>query len=215
MTASNAQPQHDDGSQGERPAAIQLRRRFGISTRLILKHCFALIVAYIIVIVVITTFDRLVKRGVVTFNTEVPYFMFTLVFLISTAVLACKVLYEVVYYLMYDYKFVHEQLIITKGVLWRTTASFPVTKMTDIYIERTPLDLICFLATLQVTTPAAVTNFGGIEGLPPGSAARLQSFLVGLINSTQPQADPAYAEHVAEETPQLDVPEKSSTAEKE
>lgn len=125
----------------------------------------------------------------------------TALLLASFCVLVLKLLYEVFYYLLFDYRVENQQLIIVKGVFWRSRATFPLAKLTDVYVERNPLELIFFVSTLQVTTAAALSgvNFGGIEGLPYQTAKSLQSFVSELASTVQPKVGEAQANEILSE----------------
>lgn len=74
------------------------------------------------------------------------------------------------------------QLFISKGILLKEQGSFPLSRITDLYMQRSLGDLIFGLCTLQFSTPTQYSaHFARIEGLGNETAAALQSYLATLL----------------------------------
>ncbi len=189
---------------------IPLRRHYPISLRLILVRSIHWILAFVILLILISAFDSLMARAEPSFADTVFSFLATALVLGGLLVLCLKLVYEIIHFLLYDYKVESQQLVISKGVFWRSRATFPLVKLTDVYVERNPLEIIFFVSTLQVTTAAALSgvNFGGIEGLPSSTARALQTFVTELASTVQPEVKEEKAEKVLSENL---PPEKAST----
>lgn len=183
----------------DRTLPVELRREYPIAKRFILMRLAPWLVVLFALWIGFYTFDTLFAPVGTGAAEEVWQVLCGSVMLTGVVLVILRFIYELVYYKLYRYGLELDHLVIAKGVLWRTRASFPLTKITDIYVEQTPLELVFGLATLQVTTPAAVTNFGGIEGLSSSRAVQLQQYLLALINTTQPPVDEVAAEETVHE----------------
>lgn len=73
-------------------------------------------------------------------------------------------------------------LVIAKGWILRRRGSFPLSRITDIYIEQRLSDIILGLYTLRVMTPSSSSSkFARIDWLNADSAKHLERFLCSLI----------------------------------
>lgn len=183
----------------DRSLPVELRREYPIARRFVLMRVAPWLIIFIAIWIGLQTFDTIFGSYGSGPAEEVWQMLCASVLLTVAVLVGIRLIYELVYFKLYRYGLELEHLVIAKGVLWRTRASFPLTKITDIYVEQTPLELLFGLATLQVTTPAAVTNFGGIEGLSTARSVQLQQYLLALINTTQPTVDEAAAEESVQE----------------
>ena len=159
---------------------------------------FHWIVAFIILTLILLAVDQVIPHRNVSVAFDLFIVFGSMVFGVAIISLALKLIYEVLYFILYAYRVESQQLVVSKGVIWRSHATFPLAKLTDVYVERNPLDLIFFISTLQITTAAATAavNFGGIEGLPYASAISLQTFITELAASVQPEVSEAKKESV-------------------
>lgn len=119
------------------------------------------------------------------------------ILLITVLIVAIKLLYEVVYFLMFSYAIELEHLTITKGVFFRSRSSFPMAKVNDVSIQRSPIELLFGLYAINVLTASPVSTYGRVGGLNRRNAASLQAFLLALVETTLPDVKEAAAERIA------------------
>ncbi|MCC6219810.1 MAG: PH domain-containing protein [Deltaproteobacteria bacterium] len=82
----------------------------------------------------------------------------------------------------YDYHVRGGNLYISKGIIIKERGSFPLSRITDIYLRRGVGDLIFGLATLHVSTPTSSSgHFAYIKGLRMHDAMALQTKLEELV----------------------------------
>jgi membrane protein YdbS with pleckstrin-like domain len=173
------------------PARINLREQFPISARLVLLESIECII--ILVITVIGYFQLSIRYGgsylsgpLQDANSfDVGSFIDTLYYLIVSICVA-KILYELLNYILCRYAIELEHLTITRGLFFRSRSSFPVAKINDISLHRSPGQIILGLHTLTLLTAAPTGQYGSIEGLPSRSAYGLQTFLLSLLETTLP-----------------------------
>lgn len=82
---------------------------------------------------------------------------------------------------------VHDgHLLITQGILLKQRGFFPLSRITDIYLERSALDLLFGLHTLHISTPTSLSErFARIEGLNLGTALELQQVLSSMLEHVE------------------------------
>ena len=84
----------------------------------------------------------------------------------------------------YDYKIIGNHFHISKGILLKKRASFPLSQITDIYVERTFRGALFGLYMLNISTPTADSGeFSFIYGLTEERALGLQEVFQKLILS--------------------------------
>ena len=77
------------------------------------------------------------------------------------------------------------RLVISRGAFLRQKGSLPLLPVTEIYVKRNLIDIICGLCNVDVYTPMDTTRkFARIEALNPQDAESLQTFL-GQVLTTQ------------------------------
>ncbi len=167
---------------------VNLRRVYPIAYRSMIRRSIHWIVAFALLVVALTLIDHL-RPATGSMSEQVFYFFGTAFFVIALGLLLLKLLYEVVYYHVYYYGTELEHFIISRGIFYKTRSSFPIARIADVYLERTPLDLVFMLYNLRVTTPSPVVEHGSIEGLSFKRASELQNYLLALVNTTTPASD--------------------------
>ena len=167
---------------------INLRKMFPLAYRSILKRSIHWIAGFALLMILISLVDRINPHDE-TMASQI-YFLFCLtLLLLGVVLLCCKLLYEVVYHHIYYYGIELEHLVISRGIFFKTRASFPLSSMTDLYLHRDPIDLLFLLYNLNVTTPSPVAEHGSIEGLSTKKGAALQNYLLALVNTTTTPTD--------------------------
>ena len=77
-------------------------------------------------------------------------------------------------------------LIISQGIILKQRGFFPLSRITDIYLERSPLDLLFGLHTLHISTPTSLSErFARIEGLSLPVALALQQLLSSVLEHAE------------------------------
>ncbi len=181
---------------------INLRRHYPISIRLAFMRSFHWIIAFVILLVILLAIDRIVPARSDGVTNDVFIVLGTMVFGVAIILVALKLVYEMLYFIMFAYRIEDQQLLVSKGVIWRSNATFPLFRLTDVYVERNPLELLFFISTLQVTTAASTAggaSVGGIEGLPYTTAIALQKFITELAAAVQPEVSEEKKEEVLRE----------------
>lgn len=73
-------------------------------------------------------------------------------------------------------------LVISRGIILKKRGLFPLSRITDVYLERSALDLVYGLHTLRISTPTLLSErFAQIDGLDARTAMRLQCELARLL----------------------------------
>lgn len=120
--------------------------------------------------------------------------------LIITGIIALiKLIYEILYHVTYSFSIEGEHFTITKGILFRSRAAFPIARINDVGIQRTPLDMIFFLYTINILTASPVATEGRVSGLSKVASANLQAFLLTLVESTLPDVKERAVNKILEE----------------
>lgn len=104
--------------------------------------------------------------------------------LIAVAWWASKVAYYQVERATYRYNVAGGNLYLSKGLITRDTGSFPLSRITDIYLHRGIGDFFWGLASLHISTPTMQSGqFAYIHGLTIRNAENLRSRLESLVES--------------------------------
>ena len=110
------------------------------------------------------------------------YLMYGL--LIFTSV---KIIYDVVFHLMYNYTLEMEHLVVTQGIFKRSRASLPIAKVNDVSLTRNFSELLLGLYSINILTASNSEVSGVISGLRKKEALDLQAYIMILVESTLPQ----------------------------
>lgn len=188
-----AQPEMQTATVERVPDPVNLRKVYPIALRSIVRRSFVWIVGLLIVLFGVTLLDALPSTG---FSQRV-FDTLCMALVLSAALLVIgKLIYECIFYHTYYYGVELEQFVVSRGVLFKTRASFPIAKLTDTYLHRTPLDLVLGLYNLVITTPSPLADYGTVTGLPARHAKGLQNYLVALASTATPMVDSVEAERL-------------------
>ena len=171
----------------EGTTTLVLTHRYPISQKVIIKKTFAWLAGLIVCIILVLGMQQYdyVKgddelRGSLA---EAVQFMASLV----GAVWLAKVVYVAMYTYCCYYAIEAGHLVLSKGVIVRQRGSFPLSRITDIYLDRTIGDFIFGLCTLHLSTPTSHSHkFAKIDGLRLSTAVALQEYLSGLLEAIEP-----------------------------
>ena len=99
-----------------------------------------------------------------------------------------KLIYEAIYYKLFEYHIEDGNIVVTEGIFFKERGMFPISTISDVYLERNFLDLFFGLYNIHITNPGAESHhFGDIRGLTPENAVGFQDYLKNLINAVSPQ----------------------------
>lgn len=172
--------------EGKEP--VNLRRAYPIAFRSIIRRSIHWLLGFLILIILLTAIDW-IRPTTGTMAESVFFMLGTTLFFIGLTLLAAKLVYELLYYHVYYYGTELEHLVISRGLFFKTRASFPLARMADVYVNRTPIDLLFGLYNLRITTPSPVAEHGAIDGLGRKRAIDLQNYLLALVNTTVAPVD--------------------------
>ena len=115
---------------------------------------------------------------------NIEFFFFLLLAAVGV-IAAIRILYLELYRFCYDYRIHAGQFIVEKGIVLRERGSFPVIRITDVYLDRCFTDFIFGLYNVHVSTPTAHSGqFARIDGLSKATAISLQSNLMDIIQQS-------------------------------
>ena len=166
-------------------AKINLRKLYPISHRWPLLrsiHTLAIFVFSTILISVIDYHFVSVMENELTRNTL--HLGFVLVFVVTLlAWLGRWLIFEIELW-HYDYKVDHGHFFLSKGIFLKHKGSFPLSRITDIYTDRSVLDFVFGLWNVHVSTPTSSSGeFAHICGLTEKNAVALQRRLSELVQT--------------------------------
>jgi membrane protein YdbS with pleckstrin-like domain len=174
-------------------APVNLRRMFPLALRSIVKKSFpSLLLVAVVSIVGQSLYSMTPVQG--TMTTDVFQLAIVWVWLTCAAAAAAKFVYEIAVFATYHYGVELDNVVVVKGLLFRSRVSIPMTKMIDVTIERTPIDLLFFLHNLNLRTASDLTDSGNINGLSWRNALGLQNYLLALLNTIEPPINHAAAQ---------------------
>lgn len=177
---------------------VDLKERFPQSYRIIFSRSFWFILALITVGIGYFVFNNASEEnpgGDLDYVTRYAFDAFMLAVIVICLV---KIIYEFFFHLVYTYKIELEHFTITRGIFFRSRASFPIARINDVSLKRTFIDLLFGLYTLDVLTASAVYQFGIVEGLGKKAAVDLQTYLLAMVESTLPNVPEKEVEKVFE-----------------
>ncbi len=103
------------------------------------------------------------------------------------AVWLARVVYEALVRITTYYGIEDGHLVISRGIILKKRGFFPLSRITDVYIERSLLDLFFGLHTLHISTPTSLSErFARIDGLGAYSATALQRKLTAVLERSHP-----------------------------
>lgn len=106
--------------------------------------------------------------------------------LVITSFLAAigRFFFELIEMRHYFYGIEAGHLVLVKGIILKRRGSFPLSRITDVYLDRTFTDFLFGLYTLHISTPTMTSgHFARIDGLTRKSALRLQESLTDCLDS--------------------------------
>ena len=180
--------QTEDSTGVKPPARVDLRILFPQTLRLVaLKSRYAIgMMTLIVVVYVMSAISFPPESGQASQAIDIPM---RLLFYAGMTAAAAHVIYELLLFLSYGYGIEREHLTIIYGLFFRTRASFPIGKINDVSLHRTPIEMLFGVTTLTILTASPTGQYGSIEGLPPSTAQGLQAYLLALVETTLPDVD--------------------------
>lgn len=176
------------------PQRIDLRQAFPISWRLVIANSLLHI---LLLGISVAAYSLIILRDPIESGaTNNSYRLFSN-WIYYSVVLVCgsKIFAELIGFLSWKYSIELEHISIAHGLLFRSRSSFPIAKINDVSIHRSPIEILLGLHTLTILTASPSAVDGSIHGLPSSSAYGLQAYLLALLETTLPDLK----EHVAED----------------
>jgi len=169
---------------GAKDFSVDLRQHFPRPWRNTLRNEFVFIAGYVIILTI--AFFQLGEN--ITDNIDDGLFFDILsklifnIFFGGLLVISLMSIYHELFHASYYYGMDSGSLIIVQGVFTKRRSSYPLNKITDLYMNRGWLDLIFFLYNLNFSTANDMSyNYGRISGLSRDSAIGLQELLTRIV----------------------------------
>ncbi len=116
-------------------------------------------------------------------------------FYAALLLLSIKLIYEELYHMTFYYAIEAEHFVISTGVLLKSRSSLHISDLTDVFLERSTVDLIFLIYSIRVANPSPEKPENEyIHGLSSADAIALQDFLTELIKRTK--EGPALVEQI-------------------
>jgi len=181
MTEKNIQEHSTESPEPNDP--VNLRRIYPIAIRSVFKRSLHWILVFLMLIIAITVFDNMLP-GNGTASEKVFFMLASTMLTVGSILLAGKLLYEVVYFYFYYYSIELDHVIVSRGVFFKTRASFPLARLAVVNFDRDIIDFLFLLHNIRITTTSTVVEIGSIEGLSIKNATALQNYFLALTNTT-------------------------------
>ena len=163
-----------------------LRQRIPLRWRKILKYSlYHMTKVFLFGGFVLFALVQCAKAGYLPGTGPSQAMLFTVVGLFVITCAACyKALYQVLHFLTYYYDIDDGYLIIRKGVLAQREALLPLSKITDVWVDRDVADVALGLYDVHISTPTHESGmFAHISGVDRRGAARLRKLIIQKVNN--------------------------------
>ncbi len=198
MSDGNSQNSHERHREHHPHKPVNLRRMFPLAIRSIIRESLP----YLLLLIVLSILGQAIYvlgPANPTITTQVFQTATVWIWLTGAGIVLVKFLYQFLIHVTYRYGVELENIIIVKGVFFRTRVSIPLTKMIDITMERDPVDMIFFLYNLYLRTASDLTDSAAVRGLSWKNAIGLQNYILALLNTIEPAVDHDAAQETLEE----------------
>lgn len=109
--------------------------------------------------------------------------IFFYLFVGTVAYLGYKFLYFKIASKLYRCGIEGEHLVFSRGILFKERAAYPLSRITDVFIDRSFLDVLFGLYNLQISTPtSASSQIARVAGLTKVQAIKLQEILLSYLD---------------------------------
>lgn len=169
----------------KKEGTVDLRTIFPVSYRRIIRRVFPWLVISLVLNGVFWYFARSLKEWGASETWLLPIQNISL-FLIAVSFILClgKFIYEHLYHSRYRYAIEAGHLVICKGLILKERGSFPLSRITEVYLDRTYLDLLFGLYIVHISTPTSHSGeFAHIVGLSQQNALELQETITDALDS--------------------------------
>ncbi|MCB0335269.1 MAG: PH domain-containing protein [Bdellovibrionales bacterium] len=117
---------------------------------------------------------------------DVYYLAAYYVFYGALVLVSLKLIYEHLFHMTYYYGIEAEHFIITSGVLLKNRSSLHISLITDVFMSRNFIELLCGLFSVEAANPSPETPVSNrISSLSRKQAICLQDFIVNLVKETR------------------------------
>ena len=174
----------DDEVHQMKAGAVNLRAECTISIRLALKKSALLFLIFFFVLALsvgtIYILESSLEESTLLRVQNVALIFILLSFLGAIG----KFVFEAIEIRYYRYGIEAGHFVISKGIVLKRRGSFPLSRITDVYLDRTCLDFLFGLYSLHFSTPTMSSGaFARIDGLSLKSAMTLQERLTDCLDS--------------------------------
>lgn len=160
---------------------MELSRLYPVSRRSSLKRSISLFLLLCFSVVLFLVLWNGGERGVMYASSK--YIMLFLLFIFFI-----KISFEELTRLSYCYGIEDAHLVITKGIILKRRATYPLVRISDVYLDHSFLDFLFGLCNLHVTTQTAESAaFANIVGLRKSVAISLQEKVASYIDAAHNQ----------------------------
>jgi len=166
---------------------IDLRRQYPMSHRWPVKQSAGLLAVLVASIVISTAIDHYFVMDMDNdWNRRAIQLMMASMMGLSFLLWFARAMLLEVELMHYDYRIQGGYLYISKGIFLKQKGSFPLSRITDIYLERGIGDFLFGLYNLHVSTPTASSGeFAYILGMREKNAFALQKRLTELVQENE------------------------------
>lgn len=189
---------HEIDSINPLESSINLRKMFPLSHRWPIKKSFNFLALFFLTFFFVAVIDYYFVSYIQSdFDRNLLHFLFASMIVISFLTWLGKYLLYVMEHIYFDYRVENGHFYISKGIFLKQKGSFPLNRITDIYLDRSAGDLIFGLWNIHLSTPTASSGeFAHICGLSERNATGLQRILSELVQLSDALQDqlPAKAE---------------------
>jgi len=161
-----------------------LRKLFPVSQRRVAKRVVPWFLLALVVNFAIISFVSSLDGNVGDSLVETAQSVALLILFLSIATIVLKLVYEELYQTRYRYAIEAGHLVICKGLFLKERGSFPLSRITEVYLDRSWLDLLFGIYVLHVSTPTNHSDeFARIVGLTQKNAMGLQEIITSSVDS--------------------------------
>lgn len=168
---------------------VKLRKRFPISKFAILRRC----VKFFFICISLSYLSLAMLNRINSLESFKEYnILFNQIFLgfnfLIAISLVIKITYEILFHNAYYYAIQDGHLVISSGVFLKQRAAYPITAISDVYLDRKFLDFIFGLYNVHISNPSLKSHeFGDIKGLCSKNGVLIQDYLKQLNQKIVPE----------------------------
>ncbi|MFN8392142.1 MAG: PH domain-containing protein [Bdellovibrionota bacterium] len=103
--------------------------------------------------------------------------------LVMAALIAGRLVYQILYFITYFYDMDEHNVVIRKGVLTKREITLPFSKITDVYVDQDIADVALGLYDVHISTPTVESGvFAHIDGVNKAGSVRIRKMVLDAVN---------------------------------